>query len=123
MESNDFDSDCIVTDLIKSREKISMINVKEPVLKRCKLGYEEGFHIKTIPANDHCIANCFATHNKLLDMVQDLLDSDFGDNINFYKDFSEFNEDDILREMYPYTMEIRYSNSTVDVVLNAFRRT
>ena len=112
MESNDFDSDCIVTDLIKSRKKISMINDKE-----------QGFHMKTIPANGHCIANCFATHNKLLDMVQDLLDSEFGDNINFYEDFSEFNEDDILREMYPYTMEIRYSNSTVDVVLNAFCRT
>ena len=47
--------------------------------------------------------------------------SEFRENITFYKDLSEFNEDEILREVYAYITERRY-NSTVDMFLNAFAR-
>ena len=50
------------------------------------------------------------------------MDSEFRENITFYKDFSEFNEDEILREVYAYITERRYNNSTVDMFLNAFAR-
>ena len=108
MESNDSDSDCIITDVIESRGKVLKINEEEPFLKRCKLEYE-GFSIKSIRGDGHCIANCFATHfEEPLDRVLDRLDS-------------EFNEDEILREVYAYITERRY-NSTVDMFLNAFAR-
>ena len=61
MESNDSESDCIITDVIESRGKVSKINEEEPFLKRCKLEYE-GFSIKSIRGDGHCIANCFAKH-------------------------------------------------------------
>ena len=50
------------------------------------------------------------------------MDSEFRENITFYKYFFEFNEDETLREVYAYIMERRYNNSTVDVFLNAFAR-
>ena len=121
MESNDSDSDCIITDVMESRGNVLKINEDEPFLKRCKLE-NEGFSIKSIRGDGHCIANCFATHFKEpLDRVLDRLDSEFRENITFYKDFSEFNEDEILREVYAYITERRY-NSTVDMFLNAFAR-
>ena len=52
MESNDSDSDCIITDIIGSREKVLKINDEESFLKRCKFEYE-GFRIKNIPGNGH----------------------------------------------------------------------
>ena len=123
MESNDSDSDCIVTSVIESREKVLKINDEESFLKRCKLEYEEGFRIKNIPGNGQCIANCFATHFKEpLDRVLDRLDSEFLENITFNKNFSEFNKDEILREVYAYITERRYHNNTVDMFLNAFAR-
>ena len=123
MESSDSDSDCITTDVIESREKVLKINDEEPFLKRCKLEYEAGFRIKNILGNGHCIANCFTTRFKEpLDRVLDRLDSEFRENITFYKDFSEFNEDKILREVYAYISEKRYSNITVDIFLNVFAR-
>ena len=123
MESNDSDSNCIVTDVIESREKVLKINDEEPFLKRCKLEYEEGFRIENFLGNGHCIANCFATHFKEpLDRFLDRLDSEFRENITFYKGFSEFNKDEILREVYAYITERRYNNSTVDIFLNAFAR-
>ena len=123
MESNDSDSDCIITDVIESRGKVLKINEEEPFLKRCKIEYEEGFSFKSIRGDGHCIANCFATHFKEpLDRVLDRLDSEFRENITFYKYFFEFNEDETLREVYAYIMERRYNNSTVDVFLNAFAR-
>ena len=122
MESNDSDGDCIITHIIESREKVLKINDEEPFLKRCKLEYE-GFCIKNIPRNGHCIANYFATHFKEpLDRVLDRLDSEFRENISFYKDLSEFNEDKISTEVYAYIKERRYNNSTVDMFLNAFAR-
>ena len=48
--------------------------------------------------------------------------SEFRENITFYKDLSEFNEDEILREVYAYITERRCNNSTVDMFLNAFTR-
>ena len=57
-----------------------------------------------------------------LDRVLDRLGSEFRENITFYKDLSEFNEDEILREVYAYITERRYNNSTVDMFLNAFAR-
>ena len=123
MESNGSDSDCIITDVIESRGNVLKINDKEPSLERCKLEYEEGFRIKSILGDGHRIANCFATRFKEpLDRVLDCLDSKFRENIAFYKDFSKFNEDKILREVYSYITGRRYSNSTVDVSLNAFAR-
>ena len=123
MESNDSDSDCIIIDVIENRGKVLMINDEEPFLKRCKLEYEEGFGIKNIPGNGHCIANCFATHFKEpLDRILDRLDSEFWENITLYKEFSEFNKDEILREVYAYITERRYNNSTVDMFLNVFAR-
>ena len=105
MESDDSDSDFIITDVIESRGKVLNINDEEPFLKRCKLEYEESFRIKSIPGNGNCKANCFATHFKEpLDRVLDCLDSEFRENITFYKDFSEFNEDEILREVYDTTI-------------------
>ena len=78
MESNDSDSDCIITDVIESTEKALKINDEEPFLKGCKLENEESFRIKNIPGNGHCIANCFATRFKEpLDKVLDRLDSEF----------------------------------------------
>ena len=41
--------------------------------------------------------------------------------MTFYKDFSEFNEDQIVREVYAYITERRY-NSTIVMFLNAFAR-
>ena len=109
MESNDSKSDCIITDVIESRGKVLKINEDEPFLKRCKLE-NEGFSIKSIRGDGHCIANCFATHfEEPLDRVLDRLDS-------------EFNEDEILREVYAYITERRCNNSTVDMFLNAFTR-
>ena len=88
MESNDSDSDCIITDIIGSREKVLKINDEESFLKRCKFEYE-GFRIKNIPGNGHYIGNCFATHFKEpLDRVLDRLDSEFLENITFNKNFS-----------------------------------
>ena len=85
MESNDSDSDCIITDVIESRGKVLKINEDEPFLKRCKLE-NEGFSIKSIRGDGHCIANCFATHFKEpLDKVLDHLDSEFRENITFIK--------------------------------------
>ena len=84
--------------------------------------YHQGFNIKSIRGDGHCIASCFAPHFKEpVDRVLDRLDSEFRENITFYKDFSEFNEDEILREVYAYITERRY-NSTVDMFLNAFAR-
>ena len=86
MESNDSDSDCIITDVIESRGKVLKVNDEEPFLKRCKLEYEECFRIKSIRGGGHCIANCFATHFKEpLDRVLDHLDSEFRENITFTK--------------------------------------
>ena len=86
MESNDSDSDCIITDVIESRGKVLKVNDEEPFLKRCKLEYEECFRIKSIRGDGHCIANCFATHFKEpLDKVLDHLDSEFRENITFIK--------------------------------------
>ena len=94
MESNDSDSDCIITDVIENRGKVLKISEEEPFLKRCKLEYEEGFSIKSIRGDGHCIANFFATHFKeILNRVLDSLDLEFRENITFYKDFSEFNKD------------------------------
>ena len=61
MESNDSESDCIITDVIESRGKVLKINEEEPFLKRCELEYE-GFSIKSIRGDGHCIANSFAKH-------------------------------------------------------------
>ena len=118
MESNDSGSGCIITDVIENWERVLKINVKEPFLKRCKFEYEV-FLIKSIPGDGHCIAYCFATRFKEpLDRVVDHLNSEFRESITFYKDFSEFNEDKILRESYAYKTERRYNNSTVDMFLN-----
>ena len=123
MESNDSDSDCIITDVMESRGNALKINEEEPFLKRCKIEYEESFSFKSIRGDGHCIANCFATHFKEpLDRVLDRLDSEFRENITFYKYFSEFNEDETLREVYAYITERSYNNSTVDMFLNAFAR-
>ena len=111
----------LIAIVLECRGKVLKINEEEPFLKRCKLEYEEGFSIKSIRGDRHCTANCFATHFKEpLDRVLDRLDSEFRENITFYKDFSEFNEDEILREVYAYITERRYNNSTVDMFLNAF---
>ena len=123
MESNDSDSVCIITDITEGREKVLKINEEEPFLKRYKLEYEESFRIKTIRGDGHCIANCFTTYfREPLDRVLDRLDSEYRENFTFYKDLSEFNEDDILREVHAYIIERRYNNSTVDMFLNAFAR-
>ena len=113
----------LIAIVLESRGKVLKINEEEPFLKRCKIEYEEGFSFKSIRGDGHCIANCFATHFKEpLDRVLDRLDSEFRENITFYKYFFEFNEDETLREVYAYIMERRYNNSTVDVFLNAFAR-
>ena len=112
-----------ITDVIESRKIVLKINDKEPFLKRCKIEYEKGFRIKSIPGDGNCIANCFATHFKeSLDRVLDRLDSKFRENIAFYKDFFEFNKDEILREVYANITERRLRNSTVNMFLNAFAR-
>ena len=53
MESNDSDSDCIITDVIESRGKVLKINEEEPFLKRCKIEFEEGFSFKSIRGDGH----------------------------------------------------------------------
>ena len=60
MESHDCGSDCVITAVTDSRGNVLMINDEQNFLKRCKLKYEEGFHIKAIPGDDHCIKNFFA---------------------------------------------------------------
>ena len=55
MESNDHDSDCVITDEIENRGEVLMINDKEPFLKRCKREYEQGFRIKTIPGDSYYV--------------------------------------------------------------------
>ena len=123
MESNDSDSVCIITDITEGREKVLKINEEEPFLKRYKLEYRESFRIKSICGDGYCIANCFTTYfREPLDRVLDRLDSEYRENFTFYKDLSEFNEDDILREVHAYIIERRYNNSTVDMFLNAFAR-
>ena len=123
MESNDSGSDCVIIDVIESSENILKVNDEEIFLKRCEHVYEEGFRIKSIPGNGDCIENCFATHFKEpLDRVLDRLDSQFRENITFYKDFSEFIEDEILRGVYAYATDRKYNSSTVDMFLNAMAR-
>ena len=120
MESNDSDSDCIVTSVIESREKVLKINDEESFLKRCKLEYEEGFRIKNIPGNGHYIANCFATHFKEpLDRVLNRLDSEFEKTLLFTKISLNLMK---MRQVYAYIMERRYNSSTVDMFLNAIAR-
>ena len=94
MESNDSDSDCIITDVVESRGKVIKINEKEPFLERCQFAYES-FSIKSICGDGHCKANGFATHFK---EPLGRGPRSFG-HTTFYKDFSEFNEDEILREV------------------------
>ena len=97
MESNDSDSDCIITNVVESRGKVLKINEKELFLERCQLECE-GSSIKSIRGDGHCKANCFATHfNEPLDRGPRLIG-----HITFCKDFSEFNEDEILRDVYSH---------------------
>ena len=119
MESNDDEDDCVITNVIEKSEKALLIKVEEPVLKKCKVENEE--FIEIIPGDGHCIANCFARHFKEpLDKVLDRLDSEFRQNITFYKDFSLLSEDDIIEQLYAYITEKTYNNGTVDLFLHAF---
>ena len=64
--------------------------------------------IKSIRGDGHCIGTCFVTHFKEpLDRILERLDLEFREYITFYKDFSEFNKDQILREVYAYMTEKR----------------
>ena len=51
----------LIAIVLESRGKVLKINEEEPFLKRCKLEYE-GFSIKSIRGDGHCIANCFVKH-------------------------------------------------------------
>ena len=89
--------------------------------KRVKVELEDNLNVIIIPGDVHCIANCFAVHfDTPLDKVLDLLDKEFRENISKYSDFSEYDDDKILLEVFRYITEKRYDSSTADMFINAF---
>ena len=55
-----------------------------------------------------------------LDKVLNLLDKEFRESISKYSDFSEFDNDKILFEVFGYITEKRYDSSTGYMFFNAF---
>ena len=67
--------------------------------KRCKLEPKENKHRKSIPGDGHCIANCFAVHfEETRDRVLDKLDTEFGINLQKYRQFSKCSTEKITEE-------------------------
>ena len=115
MDFSDDDSDCVVT---WSSEIEPCITQPK---KKGKVELEDNFNLVIIPGDGHCIANCFAVHfNTSLDKVLDLLDKEFRENIIKYSDFSEYDDDSILLEVFRYITEKRYDSSTADMFIHAF---
>ena len=99
MESNDSDSDCIITDVVESRGKVLKINEKESFLERCQLECE-GFSIKSIPGmvtvKQTVLRHILKSHSTgVLDRLDTLLFTKI--SLNLMK-----------------MTERRYNNSTVD---------
>ena len=58
--------------------------------KQQKIEINEGFSLTLIPGDGHCISYCFG-----VDMVFDLLETEFHENISVYTTFSTFSDDKI----------------------------
>ena len=114
MDSSD-DSDCVITWSSEVEQCIAQPK------KRVKVELEDNLNVIIIPGDVHCIGNCFAVHfDTPLDKVLDLLDKEFRENISKYSDFSEYDDDKILLEVFRYITEKRYDSSTADMFINAF---
>ena len=97
--NSDSDSDCIITDCKEGEDCI--IVTDKPLPKRYKLEPEEILHRKLIPGDGHCIANCFAVYfEETLDKVVDKLNTEFGINLQKYRNFSECSTEKITEEVY-----------------------
>ena len=71
--------------------------------KRCKLELAENLHRKLVPGDGHCIANCFAAHfEENLDKTLDKLDTEFGINLQKYRQFSKYRTEKITDEVYNF---------------------
>ena len=93
------------------------------MIKRFKSDNDNNFHLRKIPGDGHCTANCFAAHfDEPLDRVLDFLDNEFRENISFYRDFSHFCEDEIKFYVFKYITEKSYNNDITDVFSCAFSR-
>ena len=114
MNSSD-DSDCIIAWLSEVDQCI--VQPK----KRVKVELEDNVNLIIIPSDGHCTANCFAIHfDTPLDKVLELLDKEFQVKIWKYSDFSEYDNEKILLEVFRYITEKRYDSSTADMFINAF---
>lgn len=114
MDSSEDDNDCLITWSSNTEEY-------SPPSRRVKIEIEKDVNLVVIPGDGHCIANCFAIRfDKPLDMVLDLLDKEFRENISTYANFSEYSEDEILLEVFKYITEKSYDSSTADMFINAF---
>ena len=93
-----------------------IVDDDEPLIKRFKPDNYNNFHLRKIPGDAHCIANCFAVHfDESLDRVLDRLDNEFRENISFYRDFSHFSEDEIKFYVFKYLTEKSYNNDVTDM--------
>ena len=102
MKSSD-DSDCVI---IWSSEVEQCIAQPK---KRVKVELEVNLHLIIILGDGHCITNCFVVHfDTPLDKVLDLLDKEFQEKMLKYSDFSEYDDDKILLEVFRYIKEKRY---------------
>ena len=60
-------------------------------------------HRRLIPGDGHCIANCFAVHfEENRDKVLDKLDTEFGINLQKFRQFSECSTDKIAKQVYNF---------------------
>ena len=120
--SSENESDCMIVSFTEGDPCI-IVDDDEPLIKRFKSDNDNNFHLRKIPGDGHCIANCFAVHfDEPLDRVLDRLDNEFRENISFYRDFSHFSEDEIKFYVFKYITEKSYNNDITDMFLCAFSR-
>ena len=73
--SSENESNCII---VSFTEGDPCIIVDEPLIKRLKSDNDNNVHLRKIPGDGHCIANCFVVHfDEPLDRVLDRLDNEF----------------------------------------------
>ena len=74
-----------------------------------------------ITGDGHCIARCFPTYfGEPLDKVLDRLYLEFRNNTDWYGQFSEKTNEEILSDVFRYITEKCYNSDTVDMALHGF---
>ena len=119
--SSENESDCMIVSF--TGYWCIMVDDDEPLIKRFKSDNDNNFNLRKIRGDGYCIANCFAVHfDEPLDRVLDRLDNEFRKNISFYRDFSQFSEDEIKFYVFKCITEKSYNNDITDMFLCAFSR-